>query len=496
MPIIASASLLVVLAGLAITAGTGALDKVPLLDGAASAIAEVTGAALLVGAWWRRDRRWLSRGLPLLLFGVAALVGVIAFLLWVTGTVTDAYPPSFAIWVGAAFAAVFGLPLVLWQFTRDRAVALRKTAAVFAVPLTLTGGFMLIDQEYGIWPQVGDVLGHSGALDGQKALHDLTDGATGGGGAPQRGVIVSLDAPSTRSHFPHRAGVVFLPPAYFGAARDELPVLVMLVGAPGTPINWLKAGHGQATDDAYAQAHQGRAPVLVVVDQNGSATGDTECVDGPLGNAETYVAVDVPAFIAGTLHLKADPARWGIVGFSEGGTCALDLVLGHPNVYRHAVDLGGDLRPNLGNPKHTLEALYGGAVAAVAAHDPARLLATHHYPGVTAWFGAGVQDTRGITVGTQLAGETSHAGIPTHRFTGEGGHNWQFASGALATIFPELCGELGCTTKPAPGHSGTFGPKVPVKPPKHVRTPLAAPTARRRTPAVRRRTKAPRRPRT
>src|SRR5581483_5844404 len=105
----------------------------------------VAGGGLLVAAWWRRDRRWLARTLPLTLAAVAGLVGLIAFLLWVTGTVTDAYPPSFAVWVGGAFAAVAACPLVL----RQPVARWRKAAAAAAVPLTLAGGFLLIDQEYG-----------------------------------------------------------------------------------------------------------------------------------------------------------------------------------------------------------------------------------------------------------------------------------------------------------------------------------------------------------
>src|SRR5512146_1463407 len=105
-----TASVLVV--GLVIAGWAGALDRVPLLNGVASALAEVAGGALLVVAWWRRDRRWLTRLLPLTLLAVGLLVGVIALLLRVTGTVTDAYPPSFALWIGAGFAAVAACPLV------------------------------------------------------------------------------------------------------------------------------------------------------------------------------------------------------------------------------------------------------------------------------------------------------------------------------------------------------------------------------------------------
>jgi S-formylglutathione hydrolase FrmB len=300
---------------------------------------------------------------------------------------------------------------------------------------------MLIVQEYGIWPTVGDVVGHAGVIDGNHAQEIVAGSRTAG--PTSGGVILALDAPSTRSHFHHRPGVVFLPPAYFGPDRANLPVLVMLVGAPGTPINWLTAGSGKLADNTFAAEHHGIAPVLVVVDQNGSAIGDTECVNGPQGNAETYLTVDVPAFITGTLHLRHDPARWGIVGFSEGGTCALDLVLGHPDVYRHLVDLGGDARPTLGDPKHTLTALFGGSVAAMRAHDPSALLAAHRYPGVTAWFAAGADDPGRLAVAKRMAAQARKAGILTEEFIGIGGHNWQFAGNAFVRVLPELCTQLG-----------------------------------------------------
>ena len=89
---------------------------------------------------------------------------------------------------------------------------------------------------------------------------------------------------------------------------------------------------------------------MLFVDQNGSATSDTECVDGPRGNAETYLTTDLTNFVSNTLGVRPNASRWAVVGFSEGGTCAVDLALAHPTVYQHFVDLAGDDRPTLGNP--------------------------------------------------------------------------------------------------------------------------------------------------
>jgi S-formylglutathione hydrolase FrmB len=231
---------------------------------------------------------------------------------------------------------------------------------------------------------------------------------------------------------------------YFRSATTDLPVLIMVAGTPGTPIDWMRAGGAQATDEAYAAAHQGVAPILVVVDPNGSITGDTECVDGPQGNVETYLTVDVPAFITATLHLRRDPAKWAIVGFSEGGTCALDLVLAHQNLFRHLVDLSGDPKPSLGGPRRTLTDLFGGSLATQQAHDPFRAMAKHSYPGVTAWFAAGAQDAVAISVAHRLSATARKAGITEHELTIPGGHDWRFAAAAFRQILPQLCIDIGC----------------------------------------------------
>lgn len=56
---------------------------------------------------------------------------------------------------------------------------------------------------------------------------------------------------------------------------------MLLHGTPGTPQDWIDGGQAAATADAYAAAHGGRAPILVMPDINGSIDADTECVDSP-----------------------------------------------------------------------------------------------------------------------------------------------------------------------------------------------------------------------
>jgi S-formylglutathione hydrolase FrmB len=423
-------------AALVAAASAGTLDGVALLDPALAAVVEGLAVLVLAGSWISRRRRWLSRDLAGIVGGGAVLTGVIAAALRLTGTITDPYPAVFALWVGLALAALIGAPVVLAAPGMTRR-GLRRCAAGAAVPLTLSGALLLINNEYGVWPTLGDLLGHTRVIDA-SALH-LPPGAL----RPDHGVLVALDPPATKSHFNHRPGTVYLPPAYFTAARTKLPVIVMLAGAPGGTVQWPTSGRAIATADAYAAGNQGRAPIMLFVDQNGSATGDTECVDGPQGDAETFLTVDVPAFVTKVLHVPHFEGHWAVAGFSAGGTCAIGLALRHPGTYHHFVDLAGDETPNLGDANQSRLSLFGGSAAAQADHDPVRLLRLHQYKGMTAWFAAGVDDHRRIATSRRLAAQALKAGLKVHEFTTAGAHNWQFASAAFAKVLPSLSAELG-----------------------------------------------------
>ena len=68
------------------------------------------------------------------------------------------------------------------------------------------------------------------------------------------------------------------------------------------------------------------APVTVVVDPNGSASGNTLCMDSRIARADTFLARDVPDWIKRTLDVDPDPRQWAAGGFSFGGTCAMQMV--------------------------------------------------------------------------------------------------------------------------------------------------------------------------
>ncbi len=402
--------------------------NVSLLHGTLPRAIEAIAVGCGLGCLWRRDRRWWCVTLPVLVAITVGVVGAAAAVLRATRTVCDHFPPSFTLWVGmpllVTMAAVIGF---------RHGGGWRRVAALASVPSTFAAAFVLINAHYAYWPTVGDLLGQR-LPDQATATTTIT--------TARHGEVVPLDVPATVSRFRERPGSIYFPPAYFRPRHPLLPVVVMLEGTPSTPDAWPRAGNAVATADGYAAAHGGVAPVLAFVDENGSFTGDSECVDGPSGAAETFLAVDVPRYLSALTGTAPDPHHWAIAGFSEGGTCALDLALRHPEVYGAFVDLAGDQAPSLGGPQQTLQQLYGGSGAAMAGHDPATLLRQRKTLPSAAWFGAGIGDRSHVSIIHRLADETRQAGITTSCVVLPGGHDWEFAAAAFRAVLPQLAARL------------------------------------------------------
>jgi S-formylglutathione hydrolase FrmB len=390
-------------------------------------------AAAAVGALvaWRRPgwrRRLLCRWLP----GVAVVDVVLTWSFRRGTRITDHLPPSFHVWVGLVV-------LALLAGARRRALA-----TVVVAVLAAANAFVQVNGHYGYFPTVGTVLGRPPpeAVGAARLAAELRAWPTPPTPRPKHGQLVPLDIAPTASHLRHRAGSVWLPPAYFDARRARLPVVLMLSGAPGSAIAWSQSGFATRTADAYAQAHDGVAPILVFTDQNGSVVGDTECVDGPRGNAETFLTVDFAGFLHDRLHVHPPPDRTAVVGFSEGGTCALVLALRHPDLFGRLGDLAGDGAPNIGSPARTLRTLFGGDQAAMDAHDPALLLSTRRYPNLAAWVVTGRRDRRHLATGRAVAARLRAAGARVSSSRVGGGHDWPFAGRALRRVLPALADHM------------------------------------------------------
>ncbi len=264
-------------------------------------------------------------------------------------------------------------------------------------------------------------------------------------GKTRTGRIVQVDIPDTASGFAHRQELVYLPPAWFRSQnRPKLPVLEMIGGEFAAPDNWIRSGNAVRTADEFAAKHNGFAPILVFADATGGFRVDTECVDGPHGNSESHLVKDIPPFVQKTFNAATDPHKWGVAGWSMGGTCAFDLTVEHPGVFTHFGDFSGDKGPYIGDKDHTVQELYGGDAAAWAAHDPLTVLAHHpKYQGVSGYFGQGDEEHGQIESAKALDAAAKKDGIRTVTAVGSGKHTWQTGAATFAQALPWLAQQLG-----------------------------------------------------
>ncbi|PIB77013.1 alpha/beta hydrolase [Mycobacterium celatum] len=432
---------------------------VPLAVQAAAAVA----LALAIG--WR-SRRWRLVWLP-----VAAAVGVAAtcWAYWYIaddGLAGEPAPRTLWMWIALTGAAAAVLTLG-WRSARWW----RRGASVAAVPLCLLSSALALNGWVGYFPTVQTAWNQLAA----GPLPDQTDAAAvtamaAKGAQPPRGSVVPVTIPADASHFKHRGELVYLPPAWFAEPRPALPTVMMIGGEFNTPADWLRAGNAVKTVDDFAAAHGGSAPVLVFVDSGGAFNNDTECVNGSRGNAADHLTKDVVPFMVSRFGVSPDRSKWGIVGWSMGGTCAVDLTVMHPEEFSAFVDIAGDLGPNSGTKAQTIARLFGGDAAAWAAFDPTQVITKHgRYHGVSGWFAVNSTPRRAVTaVGTGTPGADDRGtnpngtaaaaeslctlgraqGIDCAVVAQPGKHDWPFADRVFTAALPWLAGQLGTPEAP------------------------------------------------
>jgi S-formylglutathione hydrolase FrmB len=425
-----------------------------LLDGAPLMVAIMAaGAAGLLALLSRRRRTWWTRAVPVAVVatGVAMLL-VYGTLVWWWRPFPDALSP--VIWF-AITAGVFGIVLAVVRSVAPPRRWWRPPLYVVLAAVVVLASAELINVQFAQYPTVRSALGlpqpnqvalHS--VDGRRPVvraapgDPLADGWRAPPGMPAKGAVSPVSIPGTVSHFAARPGWIYLPPAYLAQPRAELPVLVLVNGQPGNTDNWLGGGDLAARLDAFAAQHAGLAPVVVIPDDLTRVTLNPMCLDSRLGNAFTYLTQDVPNWITSHLQVDPNPRHWAFGGFSNGGTCALQLAVTAPHRYPTFLDLGGDDRPSTGTVAQTISDAFAGDAAAYHRVNPLDILARQHFPGVAGQFAIGVGDPyRPATERAYRA--TGAAGMDVRLHEAPGGHSWTVWGPAFTAALPWLAQRQG-----------------------------------------------------
>ena len=423
---------------------------------------------LLAAVGWR-NRRWRLIWLPVAV-GIGVVLSATAY--WYIsseGLAGDPAPNLLWIWI-----AVTGVAAVVLVVGWRGAKWWRRGVSTLALPLCLLCAGLALNLWVGYFPTVQTAWNQLTA----GPLPDQTDQATvvamqAAHQIPAKGTLVPVTISPAASGFKHRGELVYLPPAWYATnPPPPLPTLMMVGGEFNTPADWLRAGNAIKTVDDFAAAHQGNAPVLVFVDSGGAFNNDTECVNGSRGNAADHLTKDVVPFMEASYGVSKSAANWGIVGWSMGGTCAVDLTVMHPDMFSTFEDIAGDMGPNSGTKQQTIDRLFGGNAAQYADFDPATVINRHGpYSGISGWFdisgnpsttppptavnaanaggnGLGGSDAAGRTndqteAADTLCGLGASKGVKCAVVAQNGKHDWPFAAHAFAAALPWLAGQIG-----------------------------------------------------
>jgi S-formylglutathione hydrolase FrmB len=254
-------------------------------------------------------------------------------------------------------------------------------------------------------------------------------------------MVVERTIPSTDTFRP-RPGFLYVPPILLTHPERRVPVLELLHGTPGEPSNWFTGGFLRETADAFAKAHGGLAPLVVVPDVNGARRADSQCIRTANGaDVEHYLTSDVVRYVRDRYGMAVGTERWWIAGLSEGGICSAVLALRHPDLYSAFGDMSGLLRPTVDHLSlaGTNRQLYQDNPVAEREHDPQWLLSHRPYTAREgAWFLCGAQDVTVRRAQVVLVAASRRAGLLTHSGYLPGTHRWVVWSAALRLLLPWL----------------------------------------------------------
>lgn len=345
---------------------------------------------------------------PMVIAVIAGIVGLV--IAWLLSDVFVVFGvelgPRVIAWAGCGCAIVgFAVSHVMLHRGVLRAVAV--ILVVCAVFSTATG----IDQAYGEYATIGSLFGqdayNEADLTGMAKRSDLisvtqwrqeaADGSISD--IPAHGEVSKVNIPATTSHFEARKALVYLPPAALATAKHKpvLPVILMMSGQPGSPGRVFAAGGIQTMMDDYAQHHGGLAPIVIAADQLGDDSHNTLCVDSPVyGKALTYLTKDVVDWVKTNLPAARQAQDWAIAGFSQGGTCSLQIGANHPDLFGTIIPTGSELKPTNGSESSMISRFFHGDRTAYEKQIPINAIRNHAPSNQTLVIGAGERDRESV----------------------------------------------------------------------------------------------------
>jgi enterochelin esterase-like enzyme len=241
---------------------------------------------------------------------------------------------------------------------------------------------------------------------------------------------------------------VYLPPQYFqkAYAHYRFPVIELLHGSPGDPEAWVAVMGIIPTFLNLLEAHPTDAAVLVMPDTDGGLQYGLQCLNDPGGIQDmTFIAKDVPYYIARLVRVQPPGREWGLAGYSEGGYCTANIALQDPNGYGAAGIMSGYFAPipsqvpehnKPGGKPYTVN-VFAGHPGLLLLNTPQRYIRQLPIADVLPnfWLAAGATDRSDVTAAIDFRGllTTRVPNVPLTIIPG-GGHQasvWRAALGPM-----------------------------------------------------------------
>ncbi|MEV8436023.1 alpha/beta hydrolase-fold protein [Actinosynnema sp. NPDC051121] len=421
-----------------------------LINGPIPLIAAAAGTIALISLTIRKNRTWWTRVVPVVVTVCAVFVVGLTFVVdHVWKPWPEPLPAILTVWAGAVLVAAC---LAVARLRSGRWYA--RVLSVVLVLVVTASAVTAANAFFGFYPTsraVLEVLSNS-RVDLDEAAppaSSVVEVPAGGKLAdvwrkpddlPDRGTVSEAKIPGG---FEARPAWIYLPPAYAATPRPRLPVVVLLAGQPGSPRDWFDAGRLADNVDAFARAHDGLAPIVVVADQLGAETANPLCLDSKLGQAETYLTRDVPTWVKRRLTTDERREAWTIAGLSQGGTCSLQFAVRAPDVYGNFIDLSGQREPSLGTRAETVKAAFDGDEAAFTRVNPLDVLARERFPRTAGAIVAGAGDTTYRQADAEVFEACRNAGMDVVWKELPGGHDWTVWRPGLYDSLPWLAARTG-----------------------------------------------------
>jgi S-formylglutathione hydrolase FrmB len=421
-----------------------------LITGPLPAVATGAGALALITLAIRKNRPWWTRVVPAVVLACAAVVAGLTFVVdHVWKPWPEPLPAILVVWAGAVLVAAC---LALARLRSGRWFS--RVLSLVLVLVVMASAFVAANAYFGFYPTSRAVLEvfTNNRVDLDEAARpasSVVEVPAGGklsdvwrkpADLPDKGTVSEAAIPGA---FSARPAWIYLPPAYAATPRPRLPVVVLLPGQPGSPRDWFDAGRLTERLDAFAREHNGLAPIVVVADQLGARMANPLCLDSRLGQSETYLAREVPAWIKQRLTVDERREAWTIAGFSQGGTCALQLAVRAPDVYGNFIDLTGQREPSLGSRADTVQAAFGGDEAAFTRVNPMDILARERFPQTAGVIVAAQGDALYRQAAADVFEACRKAGMDVQWKDLPGGHDWNVWRPGLYDSLPWLATRAG-----------------------------------------------------